>query len=209
MIIAALIIFIRRKYHRDHQYIIILLIALSSITLLVKRPNFRYVLYVYPAFLLLVLITFHRLNKLKLLVWIFLILLLPPYTYFYYSHHQYNSVEYLHKIYRAVPHDNLPVVGGASDWFVFKDRCFFTLNYNGKFRKLGLKKFYLIENPDYQHTEFPQLRDIINQYYSGKTISSLTVNQERFTVKLEQAKPKMRVKIIPSWTGRLPKRGLS
>jgi hypothetical protein len=38
----------------------------------------------------------------------------------------------------------------ANDWFAFKDRRFYALNYNWRFSKLKLKEFYLIENRNFR-----------------------------------------------------------
>jgi hypothetical protein len=88
----------------------------------------------------------------------------------------------------AVPHNQLPVVGAANDWFAFKDRRFYALYYNGRFSKLKLKEFYLIENKNFRHDEFPEMKSIIKHHYTGITISKFNANRELYRVKLEKVR---------------------
>lgn len=188
LILISMTVFIKRKYYQSNPHVLVLLVVLTGLLLFVKRPNFRYIIYIYPVFLLLILETFRRLNRLKLAVLIYMVLILPPYTCAFVYHRNYNQTVYIHKIETAVPHDQLPVVGGSDDWFAFKERRFYTTNYDGKFKKLNLKEFYFIENKNYRHDEFPQLESIIEHRYNGKAIARFTVNHEHYRVLLEQAK---------------------
>lgn len=184
--IIVVVFFVRRKFYREDPYCLILLIILPCITLLIKRPNFRYIVYLYPVFLLLILQTFQRLGRLRLAIILFIILLIPPYTVIFYNNHGYQLNKYLNKLVAAVPKDSLPIVGGSNDWFVFKERVFYAHNYNGRFHCLQLKGFYLIENQKYRSGEYPCLMKAVKELYSERTIAKFRVNHELFKIKLEQ-----------------------
>ena len=86
------------------------------------RPIQTYVAIIYPAFIVLMVASFHSIKKLNLLLIIFITLMVPQYFGVYYLNKDWNTKEYVAAISKLVPKDGLPVIGSAISWHALMDR---------------------------------------------------------------------------------------
>jgi hypothetical protein len=152
------------------------------------RGNYQYILYFYPAFLLLSLFVFEKLKRLE---WAVIILFLFFFAYnasVLYRKHGYNFDEYITKIHGAVPENNLPVVGSTNEWYAFKDRTFYPAVYTYYF-DTAAPALYAIEGDDFRNglpgiSRRPLFMELLMLSYSDTLLKSLEINNERFDIKL-------------------------
>ena len=142
-----------------------------------------YMIYVYPALLLLVLWTFEGSRRLRTIVILWLVYLLPQYAFVYTQNHDWDFSQYLAKVQQAIPSDRTPVVGRSNDWFAFMNRSFYGLDYGGDFRNLGLREFYMIEDEAYRQGKYPQMQAAIGSLYTSKEVSRFTGRGEMVVIR--------------------------
>lgn len=177
-------VFISRSIYAKEKFAGIFALVMVVTSFIVPYPNAHYALYFYPAFILLVLVTFERIGRLNLVLALLLALLVPQYSFVYYKNHDWDFNAYLTGVRSAVPKDALPVVGGADVWFALRNREFHALNYNSDFKALGLKRFYLIDNGNLASTCWPDMEETIKNGYTRQSVTSFTANGQRFNVAL-------------------------
>jgi len=170
LIIGCAGIFVARKYWRKNRLAALLFLAGCAIALVIRRPNFMYMIFLYPAFLLLILYVFQESGRLRLIMVIVLIYLIPQYAFVYFQNRDFKLPRYIGKVIRVVPDDGLPVLGSPNDWFAFQDRDFYTLDYRKGIESLDLKEFYLIESGTYRNGEYSAARSIIRGNYLTREV---------------------------------------
>jgi hypothetical protein len=102
----------------------------------------------------------------------------------YYLNHSYSFDAYSVAIAKAVPADNLAVVGTSNDWFVFKERVFYAYTYGAEaFNAVAPNEFYLIQN-DSPYASFPQygFYENIDRNFTCSKISGFTLGGEKVQV---------------------------
>jgi len=146
-------IFIAKKLYRTEQFVGIFILLVLISTFIIRRPNFHYAIYAYPAFILLIVVVSKYLKHSYLSVALIFAMLLPQYGFVYFKYNHFEFNEYLKVIRKSVPKDDLPVVGYSTHWFAFynENRDFFAINYQKDVAQLSLKDFYLID--DSQHVD--------------------------------------------------------
>jgi hypothetical protein len=175
--------FVGKRLYRENKFIPAFTLAALVFATIIRRPSFMYMIYIYPALLLLVLWTFERSRHLRTIAILWLLYSLPQYAFVYTQNHDWNLSKYLATVQQAVPSDMTPVVGRFNDWFAFMNRSFYGLNYEGNFRNLGLREFYLIEDEAYRQGKYPQMDAAIDNLYTSKEVSRFTGRGEIVVIK--------------------------
>lgn len=151
--LAALAVFAVRKTHRSHPFVLPFLIAVVTASLVMPRGNIHYIVYLYPAVILLILTVAEDLRITPLAVFALLIFQLPQYAWLFWMQKDYSHREHLARLQEAVPPNDEPIYGHPNAWFAFQEREFYGY---GAFSRFGLpprewpESFILIETSDYQ-----------------------------------------------------------
>lgn len=166
LILISLFIFITKKLYKHEKFVPILLFLLLCSTIIIGRTNHHYALYIYPAFILLIVITAQYIRHAYLSVLLIFMLVLPQYGFVYITQHAFNFAEYSRIVKLHVPKDKLPVVGFSTHWFSFlEDRDFFSTFYTGYLMPLkNTEKFYLIDESRFRGSRFysPYILSFLN-----------------------------------------------
>ena len=180
IIATALIIFLSKKYYKENNFILLFigLIVLASIVL--RRPNFNYIVYAYPSFILLILYVADRTKKINFVLIIFLILLIPQYFYVLKQNSYYDEKAYIDKLKQtSILVDNGVIFGSPNEWFIFKDRDFY--RYTLIPVKKDIETFVLIEENDFRASG---LKPYVESNYRINQLDSFEVNNEKFIINL-------------------------
>ena len=164
-------VFIIKKYWRKNRLTAFFFLAACAVALIIRRPNFMYMIFLYPALLLLILSVFEAGGRPRLIMVIFLIYLIPQYAFVYFQNRDYDLPRYIGEVKRSVPDDSLSILGSPNDWFAFQDRDFYTLDYRKGIESLSLKEFYLIENDAYRSGQYRETRSFIQENYQTREIA--------------------------------------
>ncbi len=175
--------FFGKRLYRENKFIPALIVAVLAFAAVIQRPSFMYMIYVFPAFLLLVLWTSERSRRLGTLALLWLVYLVPQYAFVYVQNHDWDFSKYVAAVQQAVPSDRTPVIGRYNDWFAFMNRPFYGFDYGGDFRNLGLREFYMIEDESYRQGKYPNLRAAIGGRYASKEISRFTGRGEMVVIR--------------------------
>ena len=177
-------IFIAKKYWRDTASLSWLLLATGCSILVIHRESVHYALYFYAPLMLTSLWVADRHKKLHLTVALCLAFFTAQLGVVYYLNHSYSFDAYSVAIAKAVPADNLAVVGTSNDWFVFKERVFYAYTYGAEaFNAVAPNEFYLIQN-DSPYASFPQygFYENIDRNFTCSKISGFTLGGEKVQV---------------------------
>jgi hypothetical protein len=150
LFVAALVVYWRRGWFRDDRFVGLFVAAVVLSSLLVRRPNFLYAVYAYPAFLLLVVYTAERLGVRRILVGATVVFLLLQYAFVAYRNRDFSFPALVSELEAAVPDDGLPVFGSHNEWFALRDRAF--LRFELIPQKKDLPTFYVIETDEVRAT---------------------------------------------------------
>lgn len=183
--------FFKTGVFKKDPFVIPLFISLFLFSLIFRRPQYHYVLYFYPAFLLLAVSVFESRWKLQWMVWGFLAYLIPQYAFAYHITHRYDYNLKIREYRSIIPANSLPLLGDADAWFAFPGRDFYFNRYWGNIRGLKLDRFYLIRDKDYRH-KHDETTAYIQKHFVPKTIGKFSMNGSDYTITLE--KPNARVR---------------
>ena len=179
--------FLRKKMFKSDTFLIPLSIFLLVFSLVFQRPQFHYVLYFYPVFLLVLAKVFQARWGLAWLVWGILTLLLPQYAFAYHGNKAYDYYYEVGQYQKLIPADGLPVVGTPNAWFAFPGRKFYFNRYDGDFAKLGLARFYLVINDGFWGNPDDTAR-YIQAHYAAKPVGDFSMGIWKFYVIHEEWK---------------------
>jgi hypothetical protein len=144
-------------------------------------------LYFNPLFLLILAKVFEDKWDLRWMVWGLLAWLLPQYAFAYHLNKNYDYAAEIGNYRKMIPPDSLPILGGPNAWFAFPSRDFYFNRYLGDFQKLGLSRFYLIEDEGY--LEKPEdTAKYIQAHFKSTALGEFPMNRERFLIALEEMK---------------------
>jgi hypothetical protein len=146
LFIAALVVYWRKGWFRDNRFVGLFVVIVVLSSLLVRRPNFLYAVYAYPAFLLLVVYGARRLGVLRALVGATVAFLLLQYGFVAYRNRDFSFPALVRDLEAAVPGDGLPVFGSHNEWFALQDRSF--LRFELIPQKKDVPAFYVIETDE-------------------------------------------------------------
>jgi hypothetical protein len=179
---TAFLVFIKKGLYRQDKFTLILFILLTIAAIIIRRPNFHYTLFFYPALLMLLLRASEAIGRLKGIIVLLLLLLLPQYLYVYSKNHSFDFEKQAQILKTILPGDGLPVIGNGNDWFSFYSRPFYFYNYMGDYTKIGLMDFYLIEDDDYR-ANYGSMKKWITLHFSGTEVTILTINGQIIKIK--------------------------
>jgi len=162
--------YVFKRYDRENRFIPVFFIASLLFTLIIRRPNFMYAIYVYPAFLLLIFWTFERHGRLVLAAVLLLFYLLPQYAFVFVQNRSWDMGAYLSNVRALAAEDGSPIVGRPNDWFAFPNRTFYVDDYRGDFLAKAPAKFVLIEGDSFRNGAYPALRSVANDLYTASEL---------------------------------------
>jgi hypothetical protein len=148
LFLAALMLFLKNRLYKTERFIWFLLLSTIVACFCVRRPNFHYAVFFFPAILLLILRTSQILGHLRTVIIFLAVLLLPQYGFVYWKNKDFDLQKGIQAVKTAVPADGLPIVGNSNEWYAFYDRSFYYQDYWTGLRNLGLKDFYLVQDGD-------------------------------------------------------------
>lgn len=180
IITAALIIFISKKYFKENKFVLLFIgfVILASVVL--RRPNFNYIVYAYPSFILLILYVADKIKKINWVLVIFLILLIPQYFYVLKLNGYYDEEAYVEKLKQvSIPEETNTIFGSPNEWFAFMDKDFY--RYTLIPVKKEVEEFILIEENDLRASG---LKPFVESNYQITRLDSFNVNNEEFLINL-------------------------
>jgi hypothetical protein len=182
MLMASAVYIIRKRWKSDPFAGILFMLTVLFI-FIIRRPNFMYAVFVYPAFLLLVMSALKGIIKPYYICIALLLYLVPQYMFVWIKNRNVDMPGYLAKLEAAVPQDSVPVVGPPCSWYVFRDRGFFVSSYEGGLSRLNLKEFYYI---DEEQPQYPVDAEIKSRY---KMIPAASFEHNSSVTKVFLARP--------------------
>jgi hypothetical protein len=184
LIATALVAFGARGAWRRHAFASGLL-ALTALSLLfLRRSNFHYAIYVYPAFLVVGVAVLALPNRLGLGAVALAALLLPQYGLAWKMNRDFDFDAYVGRLQASVPNDGAPILGNPNAWFAFREREFYAYEYTpAAFERLELKRFYLVENRAFAaEPRFQPLRRVIERDYERRPVTAYDAHRDRLAV---------------------------
>jgi hypothetical protein len=178
----ALFLFFKKGLYRRENFTLIFFIFIAVGAVFIRRPNFHYALFFYPALLILLLRTSEAMGRLKVTFLFFLLLLLSQYLFVYIKNHSFDFQKESQALIKIVPQNSRSVVGNGNCWFSFHNRSFYFYNYLGDFNKIGLKEFYLIEDNEYRSMN-GAMKKWIDLHFVETTVATIMVNKQLFKIK--------------------------
>jgi len=142
--VAAFALYLAKRSWRDDRFPLLAALALTASSFLIRRANFHYAVFAYPAFTLLWVYTSERWRRPAVLLALVLALVLPQYALVAYQHRHASTTafeQYVARLRVALPDDAQPIVGSANEWFAFTDREFY---HHRLFKRGRFKACYLI-----------------------------------------------------------------
>ncbi len=152
---VALALFVKAKRWKQDPFLLAFLVLTSLSSLLLPRDNYHYIIYLYPPILLLILEEARRIKALPWVVAGILVLMLPQYSYLFWTQREHNHEDYIQNRKKNLPEDVGFIYGHANAWFAFKQRDFHASAYFARARiEPGdwPKEFWVIENRELERT---------------------------------------------------------
>ena len=147
LIITSAGLFIKNRLWRYQPFVTVFLPVMIVSSFVASRPNPNYMLFVYPAFLLLIFYTFEKLQMIHKLLWCAGSALVVLYGCHYLFNRSFDFQAVVTETRKNLPDENLPVIGMPDNWFAVPERVFYPIHSSVKqLPSLGLKEFYLVRN---------------------------------------------------------------
>jgi len=188
LLLFCFIEFFRKKMFTRDPLVLPLSLSLLSFCLLFQRPQYHYVLYFYPVFLLILAKVFETRWNLAWMSWGLLALLVPQYAFAYHLNRDYSYKVEIQNYQKRIPSDTLPILGGPNAWFAFPGRDFYFNRYLGDIRRLGLTRFYLVSDDDYRDKP-TEAAIYIAAHFEAKPLGEFSAGHRRYTLALEEPAP--------------------
>lgn len=129
LFLAGLTFYFRKGIFKGNRFLTILIVVLLISTIITRRENKNYLVYIFPAFILLYFYTSEQLKILKK----FSLALTVAMGLYYGLHFYFNSAYDFEKIVLATKEElkdhTLPVVGVPDFWFAAMDQNFIPIHY--------------------------------------------------------------------------------
>ena len=143
----------KNKLYRQDVFVWIFLVTLLISTYITGRPNRNYMVYLYPAFLILMFYTFERLGRLKQICIALTAIFIIYFGVIYSMNRDYNFQHLISETKSAITNKNLPVIGMPNNWYAAQDQEFYPIyNLVNFIPDLNLQELYLVRN-DYLQEE--------------------------------------------------------
>lgn len=168
---TALIIYIWKKMYKNDGFTLIFLGVVIFQSLVLPRGNANYGVFAFPAFVLLAVHAASGIKKDQILLLLTFLLLFPQYAYLYkMNYRQESQTEYIEKVRKVLPENDIPIFGSPNEWFAYYDREFYS------FKLLDVKpeidECYVIVEDDFRKLpqHFPDRLEQVNlleEFYHG------------------------------------------
>jgi hypothetical protein len=146
LFLAGLTFYFRKGLFKGNRFLTILIIVLLISTIITRRENKNYLVYIFPAFILLYFYTSEQLKILKK----FSLALTVAMGLYYGLHFYFNSAYDFEKIVLATKEelkdDKLPIVGVPDFWFAAMDKNFIPIHHRKEGSLRSLDDFHLIQS---------------------------------------------------------------
>ncbi len=159
LFLVGFFFYFKNKLYRKNKFLAILLLVLVISTLITRRENRAYFIYVAPAFLLMLFYTFEQIHRLPIFIKVLSTTFAIYFASLFYMHRTYDFDHLSHQIEHSLVKQNLPVVGISDIWFAAKERSFHPFNSHRDFNQVNLENFYLVE------TNYLALHDQLYNHY--------------------------------------------
>ena len=151
LLIAVMVLYIKNKLYRKNRFLFILLLFLIISTFITRRENRNYLIYIFPAIILMYFYTFEQLKKLKCFT-VFISIALSVY---YYSIFNFNKDYHFEKIVsdirKELKDETIPIVGIPDFWFAAMDREFISIHSARNLNRVQPGEFYFIQSDYLKH----------------------------------------------------------
>lgn len=175
LLLFSLGVFVQRKYFKQHPYLTIMLAVLIVSTLITRRENRNYFVYIFPIFLLMYFYVFERLGKLRIFVLGLVATLGLYYSGHYYFNGSYEFQRVIDEVQVSIDDKQLPVIGVPDFWFAVKEQQFIPLHHRQQKALLTLDDFVFIE-ADYLAWRcklYTKMKTYYNVFYKAEMIGEI------------------------------------
>ncbi len=155
---------LRSGFFRRARLETILVGVALLVSVIIARPNFFYVAFAYPAFLLLFLSFGAHFGKTGLMAAGLAIFFALQYSWVYWQHRDYVFSEQTGRLRAAAADDGLPVIGTANAWFAFYDREFRHISVPRRGLPDTGQGFYLVRSTVDRYQPVRALDNLIEDY---------------------------------------------
>ena len=171
LLMVTTTLFFKNKLYRKNQFISIFLLVLILSTFLTRRENRNYMIYVFPAILLMYGYTYEQLKKLPQFIGAIILLLSIQYSSIFYAHRTFSFQQVVGKV-NALCQEKIPIVGMPDIWFAAQNRTFYPIHTHRDFNQIDLKEFYLVESDFLAHRNraYQPLKEYLFKHYE-KTLA--------------------------------------
>ncbi len=146
LLLISIGLFVKRRLFKRNPYLLVLLCALVISTLITRRENRNYFVYIFPAFMLLYFYVFEQLGILKRFVIGLVSLMGVYYLGHFYFNGDYKFQKGIAAIEKNLSNDKLNIVGIPDFWFASKEKRFVPLHHRQSEKLHTLNDFYFIES---------------------------------------------------------------
>lgn len=182
MMLAAVTLYLLRKCWRKDAFAGLAFALSIGFLIIIRRPNFMYVVFVYPAFMLLGIAALRGIVRLEYIILAMLVYLVPQYALVWMLNRDYDLDKYLGQIEPQVPADELAVVGAPNDWYAFRERHFYARCRTGGLAGTSLNDFYYIETTPAKYPASAALVRVIQAPFCKHLLTEFECNQRTFKV---------------------------
>lgn len=146
LFLLSLGLFFKKALFRRNPYLLVLLCALIVSTLITRRENRNYFVYIFPAFMLMYFFVFEQLSLLKRFTFGVVIAMSIYYVGHYYFNGDYAFRQGMEELEKNLVDDKLTIVGVPDFWFASRHKHFVPLHHRQEEQLSTLDEFYFIES---------------------------------------------------------------
>ena len=147
LIVGALVLFIKHGLWKRDAFAAIFLATMIGSSFAIGRANANYMIFVYPAFSVLIFVTFEEMRLLGKLVPVIGAALLILYGSHYAFNHGFDFDRVTAETRASLIDKNVPVIGMPDNWFAVPEREFYPIYPSVSYiPSLDLTEFYLVRN---------------------------------------------------------------
>lgn len=172
LLATTVYLYSKEKLYRKNKFLFFLLLLLVLSTLITRRENRNYFIYLAPCVLMLYFYTFSQIKKTGLLVGALATICIVYFSSIYYKNHDFKFDQFVSFVQDNTKAD-IPIVGMPDVWFAATDKEYYPIHNERDFNKIELEEFYLIET-DYlsrRSRVYTDIKDNIHSNYDCKKTS--------------------------------------
>lgn len=151
LLIYTIGVYIKGKLFKENKFLLILLAVLFISTIITRRENRNYIIYLTPAILMLYFYVYEKTGKMKYFIPGMLMLVSFYFAQVYYKNHNFNFKKFVTFVDSNTSAKNIPVVGMPDVWFTAMEKEFYPIHNERDFNKITLDEFYLVETDYLSH----------------------------------------------------------